>query len=83
MIHSVRIEHIIKGLSDSSKETVFNLICDDSEPDFENRKRKNIHEAKEKYKILASEYKNEIFYLVEFIHEKKILKSTGGDYETF
>lgn len=72
------IKHVMKGISDSTKETVFKLSVEDTEKGYEEIIVKNIATAKIKFERLCSEYPLEVFELSIFNYEKKILKMSGG-----
>lgn len=79
MTYTFHIKHLMKGLKDEEFEIVFSESCDDecNKATF-NKKYKKLKElAYEKFQLLHKEYKNEIFYLIELKHERKILQSTS------
>lgn len=76
MTYCIKIEHKLKGLSSSHTETIFSESCNDSDEDFKIVRKKQLEKAKAKFEILSKEYKNEIFLLIEFKYENKIIDET-------
>lgn len=76
MTYCIKIEHTVRGLSDSRNETVFFRSCEDTEKDFECMHNKQLQEAKEKFLLLSKEYKKEVFRLILIKYEDKVLDET-------
>lgn len=78
MKYTIRIEHVVKGLQDSSNETVMRWIVADDEKQYKKTIAKNLAEAQAKFNELCDAYKGEIFKLVVFNYEKNILCFSNG-----